>query len=120
MPPQPPFPDEDRVLAQLAELARGGWSHDSRVFAQALFVLFKRINIIMTTLADIKTALVAQGDKLTALAQRITDQANSGAPDPAALQAIADELNAHNASIDALDVPAAVAAVSDEPPAPTT
>jgi hypothetical protein len=66
---------------------------------------------LATSLADIKAALDAQGDKLTALADRIREQANSGAPDPTVLQAIADELNAHNASIDALDVPEA-------PPAP--
>lgn len=67
----------------------------------------------MATLADIKAALDAQSDKLTALAERIAAQANSGAPDPAELQAIADELTAHNTQIDALDVPA-------DNPAPTT
>lgn len=71
----------------------------------------------MATLADIKTALDAQGDKLTALAQRISDQANSGNPDPAALQAIADELTAHNTSIDALDIPAAAPVDPNAPPA---
>lgn len=72
---------------------------------------------IMAALADIKAALDAQSDKLSALAARISEQANSSAPDPAALQAIADELNAHNASIDALDV-ASVTAPAAPSPAP--
>lgn len=77
-------------------------------------------SIEVTTLADIKAALDAQGDKLTALAERIQEQANSGAPDPAALQAIADELTAHNASIDALDVASVTppAGTGTTPPAP--
>lgn len=76
----------------------------------------RRLNPMAASLADIKTALDAQSDKLTALAARIEAQANSGAPDPAELQAIADELNVHNSQIDALDVPAALTAVDAAQP----
>lgn len=53
----------------------------------------------MATMADVKTKLDAQETLLADLADRI--KANVG--DPAALQAIADEIDAHNATIGQLD-----------------